>query len=129
MKKRQFWFTIWGGGTFDVTVVRYTPTQFRVLATDGDVMLGGLDWSRRIVDHVSEQFKRKFGVDPRDSAETLLGLSQECEQGETSLEQGGTSADQRVLRREVADGRTDPNGFRADDERLDSADERHDGNW
>ncbi len=32
-----------GGGTFDVTVVRYTPTQFRVLATDGDVMLGGLD--------------------------------------------------------------------------------------
>ena len=32
-----------GGGTFDVTVVRYTPTQFRVLATDGDVMLGGID--------------------------------------------------------------------------------------
>lgn len=30
-----------GGGTFDVTVVRYTPTNFRVLATDGDVMLGG----------------------------------------------------------------------------------------
>ncbi|MFK7821477.1 MAG: Hsp70 family protein, partial [Planctomycetaceae bacterium] len=34
-----------GGGTFDVTIVRYTPTNFRVLATDGDVMLGGLDWS------------------------------------------------------------------------------------
>ncbi|MBX3438200.1 MAG: Hsp70 family protein, partial [Planctomycetaceae bacterium] len=50
-----------GGGTFDVTVVRYTPTTFRVLATDGDVMLGGLDWSRRLVDHVAEQFERKFG--------------------------------------------------------------------
>ncbi len=37
-----------GGGTFDVTVVRYTPTSFRVLATDGDVMLGGLDWSKRL---------------------------------------------------------------------------------
>jgi molecular chaperone DnaK len=56
-----------GGGTFDVTVVRYTPTHFRVLATDGDVMLGGLDWSQRIVDHVSEQFKRKFGDDPGKS--------------------------------------------------------------
>ncbi|MCA9047041.1 MAG: Hsp70 family protein, partial [Planctomycetaceae bacterium] len=74
-----------GGGTFDVTVVRYTPTQFRVLATDGDVMLGGLDWSRRIVDHVSEQFKRKFGVDPRDNAETMLTLAQECENAKRSL--------------------------------------------
>jgi len=68
-----------GGGTFDVTVVRYTPTNFRVLATDGDVMLGGLDWSRRLVDHVAEQFQRKFGVDPREDSETLLQLSQECE--------------------------------------------------
>ena len=31
-----------GGGTFDVTVVEYTPTHFRVLATDGDVELGGV---------------------------------------------------------------------------------------
>ncbi|MFO1021131.1 MAG: Hsp70 family protein [Planctomycetales bacterium] len=74
-----------GGGTFDVTVVRYTPTQFRVLATDGDVMLGGLDWSRRIVDHVAEQFKRKFGSDPRDSSETLLRLSQFCEDAKRAL--------------------------------------------
>ncbi|MFP6763794.1 MAG: Hsp70 family protein, partial [Planctomycetaceae bacterium] len=29
-----------GGGTFDVTIVRYTPTVFTVLATDGDTMLG-----------------------------------------------------------------------------------------
>jgi molecular chaperone DnaK len=65
--------------------VRYTPTNFRVLATDGDVMLGGLDWSRRIVDHVSEQFKRKFGADPRDDPEALLQLSQECEDAKRQL--------------------------------------------
>jgi molecular chaperone DnaK len=41
-----------GGGTFDVTVVRYTPTNFKVLATDGDVMLGGIDWTQRMVEHV-----------------------------------------------------------------------------
>lgn len=74
-----------GGGTFDVTVVRYTPTSFKVLATDGDVMLGGLDWSRRIVDHVSEQFQRKFNEDPRDDPETLLQFTQECEQAKRDL--------------------------------------------
>ena len=74
-----------GGGTFDVTVVRYTSTNFRVLATDGDVMLGGLDWSRRMVDHVAEQFKRKFGADPREDPEAFLQLSQECEDAKRQL--------------------------------------------
>ena len=74
-----------GGGTFDVTIVRYTPTSFRVLATDGDVMLGGLDWSRRIVDHVAEQFHRKFDADPREDPETLMTLTQECEGAKRDL--------------------------------------------
>lgn len=76
-----------GGGTFDVTVVRYTPTHFKVLATDGDVMLGGLDWTRRIVDHVSMQFKTKFGVDPREDSETLQSLAQDCELVKRELSQ------------------------------------------
>ena len=74
-----------GGGTFDVTVVRYTPTHFRVLATDGDVMLGGLDWSRRLVDHVGEQFSQKYGEDPRDDPETLQTFAQECEDAKRLL--------------------------------------------
>jgi molecular chaperone DnaK len=74
-----------GGGTFDVTVVRYNGTSFRVLATDGDVMLGGLDWSRRVVDHVSEQFHRKYGSDPREDPETMMTLTQECEQAKRDL--------------------------------------------
>jgi molecular chaperone DnaK len=74
-----------GGGTFDVTVVRYTPTSFRVLATDGDVMLGGLDWSQRLVDHLAEQFKRKFGDDPRESPESMRSFFQECEDAKRAL--------------------------------------------
>jgi molecular chaperone DnaK len=74
-----------GGGTFDVTVVRYSPTHFRVLATDGDVMLGGLDWSQRIVEHVAEQFKRKHGSDPLDDAETRQTFTQECETAKRQL--------------------------------------------
>ena len=74
-----------GGGTFDVTVVKYSPTHFRVLATDGDVMLGGLDWSRRLVDHVAEQFKRKFGEDPREDPESRRVFEQECEDAKLHL--------------------------------------------
>ncbi len=74
-----------GGGTFDVTVVRYTPTNFRVLAIDGDVMLGGLDWTQRIVDHVCEQFNRKFAEDPRENPETLRAFTQECEDAKRQL--------------------------------------------
>lgn len=74
-----------GGGTFDVTVVRYTPTAFRVLATDGDVMLGGLDWSRRVVDHIAEQFHRKFNEDPRENPESMMTLTQECEYAKREL--------------------------------------------
>ena len=74
-----------GGGTFDVTVVRYDATTFRVLATDGDVMLGGLDWSRRLVDHLAEQFHAKHGLDPREDPETLMTLTQECEDAKRQL--------------------------------------------
>ncbi len=74
-----------GGGTFDVTVVRYTPTQFRVLATDGDVMLGGIDWTRRVVDHVAEQFLRKFGEDPRSDQEAIRNFTLECEDAKRAL--------------------------------------------
>jgi molecular chaperone DnaK len=74
-----------GGGTFDVTVVRYTPTSFRVLATDGDVMLGGLDWSKRLSDHLVEQFRRKFNVDPSEDPETMLSFQQEAEDAKRDL--------------------------------------------
>src|SRR5262245_40239896 len=74
-----------GGGTFDVTVVTYTPTHFRVLATDGDVMLGGIDWTNRIVEHVAEQFRRKYGSDPLADPETRLVFTQECETAKRTL--------------------------------------------
>jgi molecular chaperone DnaK len=74
-----------GGGTFDVTIVRYTATNFRVLATDGDVMLGGLDWSRRIVDYIAEEFHKKFNEDPREDPTTMMQLTQECERAKRDL--------------------------------------------
>ncbi len=68
-----------GGGTFDVTVVRYTPAHFQVLATDGDVHLGGVDWNDRLLDHVAEEFKLRHGTDPRESAEAVQVLRNDCD--------------------------------------------------
>ena len=74
-----------GGGTFDVTIVRYTPTSFRVLATDGDVLLGGLDWSKRLADHLVEQFRKKYDLDPSTDPETMMGFHQEAEEAKRDL--------------------------------------------
>ena len=74
-----------GGGTFDVTVMTYTSTRLQVKATDGDVMLGGLDWTQRLVEKVVEEFVRKHSIDPRDDPESLAMLTLECEDAKRDL--------------------------------------------
>jgi molecular chaperone DnaK len=80
-----------GGGTFDVTVVRYTPTHFQVLATDGDVHLGGIDWNDRLVDYVAGEFKSRHGVDPRESPATLQMLRHDCDQAKIAMTESGSA--------------------------------------
>jgi molecular chaperone DnaK len=97
-----------GGGTFDVTVVQYTPTHFRVLATDGDVRLGGVDWNERLVDYVADEFQAKHGEDIRTSPSVVQMLRNDCDlakidlsqQNETSLvcRHGGKSVSVKVTR-------------------------------
>jgi len=54
-----------GGGTFDVTLMRFEGNTFTVLATDGDAKLGGKDIDGRLVDYFAEEFQREHGVDLR----------------------------------------------------------------
>ena len=79
VKPRRILIYDLGGGTFDSTLVEYTPSHFKVLATDGDVQLGGIDWNDRILDLVSEEFQSKHGVDPRDSEQTIQILRNNCD--------------------------------------------------
>lgn len=74
-----------GGGTFDVTVVKYTPTHFQVLATDGDVYLGGIDWNDRLLNYVADEFKKRHGADPRDSALATQVLRNDCDLAKIEL--------------------------------------------
>lgn len=63
-----------GGGTFDVTLMEIEGSNYKALATAGDVYLGGVDFDRRIVDYMAEEFEMEFDVDPRkdDSAYQVL---------------------------------------------------------
>ena len=63
-----------GGGTLDATVIRIDGNQFRVLACGGEALLGGIDWDKRLVDYVSQQFIRRHGVDPRGDQHAYLAL-------------------------------------------------------
>ncbi|HUE74530.1 MAG TPA: Hsp70 family protein [Pirellulaceae bacterium] len=74
-----------GGGTFDVTVMEIGGREFKALATDGDVMLGGADWDHRLLDFVAEEFKKKHGADPREVVTCRGRLWRECEDAKRTL--------------------------------------------
>ncbi len=70
-----------GGGTFDVTVLKIEGNNLTVLATDGDVRLGGKDWDDKLLQAAANAFKTKYKTDPREdehSYEALLAASEEC---------------------------------------------------
>ncbi len=74
-----------GGGTFDVTLVEITAAHLRVRATDGDTMLGGVDWTARLCDEVAEEIIGQGGSDPRETPEVAFRLSQACEMAKREL--------------------------------------------
>ncbi|MBL7041034.1 MAG: Hsp70 family protein, partial [Pirellulaceae bacterium] len=74
-----------GGGTFDVTLMEIEGSTYTALATDGDVQLGGIDWDRRIADHVAETFIEQLGTDPREDQAGFQLLLQEAEDAKRTL--------------------------------------------
>ncbi|MCA9522941.1 MAG: Hsp70 family protein [Myxococcales bacterium] len=52
-----------GGGTFDITILRLNNTLFEVLSTAGDTFLGGEDFDRRLLEYMMVAFKHQSGVD------------------------------------------------------------------
>lgn len=75
-----------GGGTFDVTLMEIDGSNYTALATAGDVQLGGIDWDRRIVDHIAEQFLAKYpGLDPRQHPTGLQRLLRDAEDAKRTL--------------------------------------------
>lgn len=74
-----------GGGTFDLSLVRYQKNEVRVLASGGDLQLGGLDWNRALEIAIGKQFQKEFGIDPMKDRENAQALALEAEQTKRSL--------------------------------------------
>lgn len=54
-----------GGGTFDATLMEIDGRSYQCIGTHGEVQLGGIDWDRRLVDRLAEEFQNEHKVDPR----------------------------------------------------------------
>ncbi len=54
-----------GGGTLDVTLMEISNGTFEVLATSGDVQLGGVDMDNVLIDYIINDFKSKENLDLR----------------------------------------------------------------
>lgn len=74
-----------GGGTFDVTVMEIEGREYQTIATNGDVYLGGMDWDRRIVDHLAESWVEQHDCDPREDPHAELALLRKANQAKHSL--------------------------------------------
>jgi molecular chaperone DnaK len=74
-----------GGGTFDVTVMRAQGNELTVIATDGNAMLGGKDIDERLVSYFAEEFLSEHGVDLRTEASTNQDLWDKAERVKKDL--------------------------------------------
>ena len=82
-----------GGGTFDVSLLEISDTagntdlevMLQVLSTNGDAQLGGDDWDQRIVEYVSEQFKKDNGIDIKKDKAALQRVREAAEKAKIEL--------------------------------------------
>ncbi len=78
-----------GGGTFDVSIIEIAEIdgehQFEVLATNGDTFLGGEDFDTRLIDYLSDEFKKDTGVDLHNDPIALQRLKEAAEKAKIEL--------------------------------------------
>merc|ERR1712199_90589 len=74
-----------GGGTFDVSLLTIDDGIFEVKATAGDTHLGGEDFDNRLVNHFTQEFKRKHKKDMTGNARAMRRLRTACERAKRNL--------------------------------------------
>jgi molecular chaperone DnaK len=74
-----------GGGTFDVSIMAVERGIFEVLATNGDMALGGDDWDRRLIDRLADEVFDKHRVDLTTNPPALGRLKEAVEQAKKAL--------------------------------------------
>lgn len=74
-----------GGGTFDVSILHIDGQNIKVLATDGEIQLGGKDWDDEIINYVAERFLAEHESDPREDIDANQALRDASERAKVTL--------------------------------------------
>ncbi len=68
-----------GGGTFDASLLRVEHELFEVVASEGELFLGGDDIDRVLAEHLAEHFHARIGLDPRPHPLLMMKLQMSAE--------------------------------------------------
>ena len=74
-----------GGGTFDISILEIGEGVFEVKATNGDTVLGGEDFDKRVMDYIADEFKKEQGIDLRNDRLALQRLKEAGEKAKIEL--------------------------------------------
>ena len=74
-----------GGGTFDISILEIGEGTFQVKSTAGDTHLGGDDFDQRVMDWLSDEFKRDQGIDLKQDKMALQRLKEAAERAKVEL--------------------------------------------
>ncbi len=74
-----------GGGTFDITILKLADQVYEVLGTSGNTFLGGDDLDERLVDRMVEKFLAEQRLDLRTNEVAMMRLRAVAEQTKIEL--------------------------------------------
>jgi chaperone protein DnaK len=74
-----------GGGTFDISILKLKDGIFEVLATNGDTHLGGDDLDRRLADLLLDEIRSRHGTELGAYPDHLQALRLEAERAKIRL--------------------------------------------
>ena len=74
-----------GGGTLDVTVMKFGGGVFEVISTSGDTKLGGTDMDNALIGYLTAEFKKESGIDISADKMALIRLKEAAEKAKIEL--------------------------------------------
>ena len=80
-----------GGGTFDVSIIEIGDGVIEVLATNGDIRLGGDDFDNKVIDWMVSEFKRQEGIDLSGDKMAMQRLKEAAEKAKKELSSATTT--------------------------------------
>ena len=74
-----------GGGTFDISILELGDNVYEVKATNGNTHLGGDDFDQKIIEHITDNFKKEHGIDLKQDKQALQRIKDAAEKAKVEL--------------------------------------------